>query len=340
MDYYQILEIKEDATEEEIKKAYKILVIKFHPDRNPGNSQAEKKFIEVSEAYETLKDPQKKANYDLTRKNPFRLINDFDSMMNKVFNFQHRPRRQNKPAKDLRTTVYISLEKSLLGCWEEIEVISHKHKQTCKECKGSGEAKEIKEITCQFCQGKGKIRQFHENQISIIDCDRCYGRGKIVLGNCEKCNGVGVTNFENKIKIQIPVGVKDGQTLRIKGQGLPADVFGPAGDLMVSVLIENNDQFRREGNDLYQAVSITITDFLLRKKQTIRTPIGEEITFEIPVGAKFGQKVTIIGAGVLDQLTKSKGDMIVSINIILPVKLTPRAEKLIEELAEELNPLK
>lgn len=358
-DYYKILGVNENATQEEIKQAYKKLAMRYHPDKNPGDKQAEEKFKEINEAYSVLSDPEKRKQYDQLRKfgvgagagfnyedifsnfktgfgDKFGFADSFlEDLLNQFFDrgeFFRRSRRGVVKGDDINIDVEIPFLTSIHG--GEIYVDVPK-KEICDVCGGTGAKPGAKVYTCPVCGGSGTISDIKGVFAFSKPCPRCYGRGKIISEICYNCNGTGQVHKVKKIKIKIPAGVDSGTMLRIKGEGEPGINGGPNGDLYVHVKVWDDKFFKRKGNDIHVEIPINIAQAILGSKMRIKTIYGNKVELTIPPGTQSGTTFRLRGLGV--KTNGSVGDMYVTVKVEIPEKINERQRKLIEEFAKEGN---
>ncbi len=349
-DYYKILGVSENATQEEIKQAYKRLAMKYHPDRNLGDKQAEEKFKEINEAYSVLSDPEKRKQYDQLRKFGvgagvgtgfgegfnFGFGDSFlEDLLNQFFDrgeFFRRSRRGAVKGEDINIEVEIPFSTSIHG--GEIYVDVPK-KEVCDVCSGTGAKPGARVSTCPVCGGSGTISDVKGMFAFSRPCPRCYGRGRIISEVCYNCGGTGQVQTVKKIKIKIPPGIDSGTTLRVKGEGEPGINGGPNGDLYVHVKVQDDRFFKRRGNDIYVEIPINIAQAILGSKMRIKTIYGNKVELTIPPGTQTGTTFRLRGLGV--KTNGSVGDMYVTVRVEIPEKINERQRKLIEEFAKEGN---
>ncbi len=343
-DYYSILGVSRNATEEEIKKRYRELAIKYHPDRNPNNKEAEEKFKEISEAYSVLIDPKKRAQYDqfgtVDGSDGFSSEYDFASAFSDIFSDlssvfgdifgDHSYHRGPRPEKgeDIGINLTIDFKEAVFGAKKEVKI---KRKKTCPKCGGSGADKRGIE-TCPYCRGRGEISYTQGFFSMRRTCPRCGGRGVIITKKCSYCGGVGYIYDEEKLVINIEQGINDGDIIRITGKGNPGKYGGPSGDLYIYIHVKEHEFFKRKGRDIHVEIPISITQAALGATIKVPTIWGEsEIT--IPPGTQNGDTFILKHKGV--ELNGMRGKQVVKVRVVIPKELTKRQKELLEEFAKE-----
>jgi molecular chaperone DnaJ len=353
-DYYEVLGVQKNATKDEIKKAYRKLAIQYHPDKNPGNKEAEEKFKEATEAYEVLADDKKKAAYDQfgfagvdnmggqshdwSTFRGFEDIfggNDLGSFFESIFgglgggSFR-RSGGQNsvRQGADLRYDIDISFKDAVFGTKEEIQFF---HNESCQSCKGSGAAKGAERKTCPACQGAGQIRHTQSFFSVASTCPNCRGQGFIIERPCPECGGSGNQKKRQKIAVTIPAGVENGKRLVIPRQGDAGQNGGPSGDLYVIIRIRPHDYFERHDFDLYCAVPISISQAALGAEIRVSTLDGKTIKVKVPAGTQNGKMLRIRDEGVPSG--NQRGNLYIKLIVRIPEKLSRRGKELLEELS-------
>jgi molecular chaperone DnaJ len=338
-DYYEILELSRDADPEAIKSAYARLARKYHPDLNPGDEQAEARFKEVTEAYEVLSDPDKRARYDryghagLEENGPggFRgpSVDPFD-LFAQFFGFRDFGRRGPQPGQDRLVQVEIDLLEAAQGTRRTVEV---DRLERCGECGGSGIAPGARPATCPRCRGMGVfIQQAGLFQMQTT-CQTCGGRGAIIRDPCPRCSGYGMVKVRRKIEVQIPPGVDSGTRIRVRGEGDAGEPGAPRGDLYVETVVREHPLFRREGPHLICTVPISFSQAALGAEIEVPTLEGKE-KIHLPRGTQYGHQVRLRGRGMPSLRGRERGDLVIEIVIETPRKLTKRQEELYRELAQ------
>ncbi|MEP7077283.1 MAG: molecular chaperone DnaJ [Acidobacteriota bacterium] len=344
-DYYEILGITKTATEAEIKRSYRALAVQHHPDKNPGDPQAEEKFKECAEAYAVLSDSQKRAAYDRfghkgVGAGPgfgqdaagFSNIEDiFDIFgFGDVFGQRGGRRTTVQRGSDLRYDLEITLENAASGVDEKLRI---PRLEKCGECDGSGAEKGSAPETCITCGGSGQTR-FQQGFFSVTrTCTNCAGKGQIIKSPCKKCRGAGRIEKEKTLEIKIPAGVETGSRLRVNGEGEAGVSGGPAGDLYVVLHVAEHDSFERQGENLYSAVPVTFGQAALGADLKVKTLDGEE-DLKVPPGTQTGTVFRVKGKGMPRLGGRGKGDLFVAVTLVTPKTLTKEQRKLLEQLAE------
>lgn len=360
-DYYEILGVEKKADAEEIKRAYRRAAMKFHPDRNPGDAEAERNFKEAAEAYEVLSDDQKRkvydqygreglkqsaggpATHDFNRMN----VEDIFSMFNDIFAGGGGGGRRGGPrgparGYDLETEVSIALEDVLTGCDREVDFT---RMDICETCTGTGAKAGSKPVKCPHCGGQGKVQQTGLGGMfrMVVACPACGGRGQVIKDFCPTCRGKGRTPKNRKLSIRIPAGISDGQAVRVKGEGEPpAHEESPSGeglrgDLHVVVRVRDHEVFQRHNNDLLLEMPISFARAALGAEIQVPTLDGEREKLTVPRGTQHGAILRIPGHGLPDIRNGRRGDLVVGVKIEIPTKLTKEQERLLREFAGDEN---
>jgi len=351
-DYYEVLGVSREATDQQLKSAYRKLALKYHPDRNQGDADAEEHFKEAAEAYAVLCDPQKRAAYDRFGHagvsgvgaggfdpNAFAGFEDIFGNLGDLFGFGDMfggRRRRGGPQRgsDLRYDLEISFEESYSGTETAIQV---PREETCETCKGSGASAGTAPEPCAQCKGSGQLR-FQQGFLTVArPCSTCRGSGKIISRPCQACRGAGRVGRERKITAKIPAGIATGQRLRIYGEGEHGTAGGPAGDLYVVVHVQDHPFFHREGDDLYCELPVSFPTLALGGDSRVPLVNGEEL-LKIPAGTQAGSRFRIRGKGMPNVSGRGHGDLFVIARVAVPKKLTKDQKRLLEELARTMPP--
>jgi molecular chaperone DnaJ len=351
-DYYEILGVSRQATPEEIKKAYRQAALKYHPDRNPGNKEAEEKFKEAAEAYSVLMDPEKRAIYDRYGHQGLQgqgyqgfsgfdssIFQDFEDILGNFFGFSfsdffgqetsRRPRSQR--GRDLVLELQITLEEAARGTEKELKITRH---ELCPVCQGSKLKPGTRKIICPACQGRGQLR-YQQGFFTITrTCSHCNGTGEIIASPCEECQGTGRIKEKRVLKVKIPQGVDDGMRLRITGEGEAGDAGQPRGDLYIIVRIQKHPFFERQGRDLYAEIPVSFSQAALGAKIAIPLLNGDFEVLKIPAGVQSGQIFKIKNAGLRDLEGHRPGDLYIKVLVKTPEKLDREQKNLFVRLAE------
>ncbi len=334
-DYYEILGVRRDASDEEIKKAYRRLALKYHPDRNPDNPEAEEMFKEIAEAYAVLSDPKKRAEYDMYGKvggmedlnfhSPFEDL--FDDIFSAFFGRDRRGKRKGRRGADLRYDITLTFEEAIFGTRKELRF---KRKTICSACNGSGVEPGYSKETCPLCKGRGEVYYTRGFFTVSQTCPRCHGSGYINSHPCKKCGGKGYVMDEVKLEVEIPPGVNTGSRVRIAGEGEPGLDGGAPGDLYLFIEVEEHPFFNREGDDLICRVPISFPQAALGDEIEVPTPYGVE-KVKIPPGTQSATMFTIRGKGVTNPSTGRRGDFHIEVYIEVPRKLDNEQKELLRE---------
>ncbi|RKJ77155.1 molecular chaperone DnaJ [Butyricicoccus sp. 1XD8-22] len=349
-DYYEVLGVSKSASDDEIKKAHRKLAKKYHPDLNKDNPDAAEKFKELNEAYEVLSDKDKKAKYDqfgFAGVDPnygggsggFDGFGGFDmgdlgDIFGSFFGGGSSTRsRRNAPQRGetLRQRVMLSFEEAAFGCEREITI---GRVETCEECSGSGAAPGTSAETCSTCRGTGTVTQTQRTPLGMFQtqsaCPNCKGTGKIIKSPCKKCGGNGKVRKNRTLKVNIPAGIDDGQSIQLRGQGGAGTNGGPAGDVIVTVGIRPHPFFTREGSDVLCEIPISFTQAALG--DTLQVPtIDGKIEYTVPEGTQTGAVFRMRGKGIQNVNGRGRGDQFVRVNIEVPKNLSTKQKELLRE---------
>ncbi|MFH0926214.1 MAG: molecular chaperone DnaJ [bacterium] len=345
-DYYEILGLQKNANEDEKKKTYRKLAMQYHPDKNPGSREAEEKFKEASEAYEVLRDPQKRAIYDQyghagLQGTGFRGFEDFGDIFSSFGDIFSeffgvdigaggRGGRRGRRGADLGYEMEISFEEAAFGVEKEIEFA---RAEVCEVCEGTGAKPGKGPTVCPVCKGTGQIRKSQGFFSISTTCYQCHGAGQIITDPCSTCKGTGRQKKKKQINIKLPGGVDTGSRLRVTGEGERGAQGGPPGDLYVEIYVKTHEFFKRQGDNIVFEMPISFTQAALGAEIEVPTLEGKkEVT--IPKGTQTGEVFKIRGAGMHSLNHYGRGDLLVSVVIKTPTKLTNQQEELLREFAE------
>ena len=356
-DYYEVLGVPKDADEAALKKAYRVLAKKYHPDANPGDKEAEAKFKEASEAYSVLSDPEKRRKYDQFGHAAFEggaggyggfdfngadMGDIFGDIFGDFFGGGRSAygRSSNGPMRgaNLRTGVRITFEEAIFGCEKEIELTL---KDECPKCHGTGAKPGTSPVTCPKCNGKGKIvytqQSFFGQVQNVQTCPDCRGTGKIVKEKCPDCYGTGYISSKKKIQVKIPAGIDNGQSIRIAGKGEPGTNGGERGDLLVEVTVSRSPVFMRQETAIFSTVPISFATAALGGPIKIKTVDGE-VEYEVKPGTQTDTKVRLRGKGVPSLRNKNiRGDHYVTLVVTVPEKLTEEQKEALKRFDDAMK---
>ena len=350
-DYYEVLGVDKNADDAAIKKAYRVLAKKYHPDMNPGDAEAEKKFKEASEAYAILSDPEKRRQYDQYGHAAFEGAGgaggfdfsgmDFSDIFGDLFGgmFGGGSRRANNgPMKgaNVRTSVRVTFQEACFGAEKELELTL---KDECKTCRGTGAKPGTTKETCPKCGGKGQVvftsQSFFGTVRNVQTCPDCGGTGKIIKEKCPDCHGSGYIASRKKIQVSVPAGIDDGQSIRIRDKGEPGTNGGPRGDLLVEVLVQRHLIFQRQDYNIFSTVPVSFAVAALGGEILIDT-IDGQVVYEVKAGTQTDTKVRLKGKGVPTLRNKDvRGDHYVTLVVQTPARLSAEAKDLLRRFDEE-----
>jgi molecular chaperone DnaJ len=344
-DYYTILGVGKGATEEDVKRSYRRLAMRYHPDKNPGDKEAEEKFKEASEAYEVLRDPEKREIYDRygheglsgTGFRGFSGFEDifasFGDIFEDVFGFTggtRRARTAARPGADLRYDLKISFMEAVGGCERDITIEKH---ENCGACGGNGAAPGSAPEICHRCRGMGQVSQSSGFFSISTTCPDCRGEGTRIKNPCPSCLGSGRTRASKQTHLKIPAGVDSGSRLRLRGEGEEGKLGGQKGDLYVFIHVEPHELFQRDGSDVYCQIPVSMTQAALGATLDIPTLQGEE-KLKIPKGTQSGKIFRMKGKGIPHLRGFGRGDQIVQLVVKIPTHLNKKQEELLREFAK------
>jgi molecular chaperone DnaJ len=351
-DYYEVLGVQRSAGGEEIKKAYRKIALKCHPDRNPGDKAAEERFKEASEAYQVLCDPERRAQYDRFGHAAFEQAGGFGGFDFAAGGFEdifgdifgdffggRRGRSRGRRGEDLRYDLELDFEEAVFGAEKTLRV---PRLATCEDCSGSGSKNGTPRETCTTCKGSGQLR-YQQGLFSIAKtCGQCQGQGSVLRDPCAGCRGAGMVHRQHTLSVRIPPGVDTGSRLKLRGEGEVGGSGGPAGDLYVLIQVAEHPIFVREGNDVVCEVPMSFAQIALGSEIEVPTLNGPA-KVKVPAGTQSGHAFRLKGKGIPDLGGYGRGDQIVRVAVETPRKLTPRQRELLEEFArlsgEEVHPL-
>lgn len=350
-DLYEVLGLQKGADEKQIKSAFRKLAIKYHPDKNPGDKEAEEKFKEINEAYQILSDPQKKAQYDQFGTTDFNAggagagysaqdFGDFGDIFESFFGggFGSSQRRRTGPRRgaDLEYRMDLTFEEAVFGVEKDIHIT---RTEDCDVCHGSGAKKGTSKETCKTCHGQGTVRVQRQtlfgNMIQEVTCQTCNGTGEIITEPCDECRGKGQVRQRRKISVKVPAGVDTGNVMPLRGQGDKGAKGGPAGDLHVVINVKPHKFFIRKGDDIYVDTHVNIAEAALGKEVTVPT-IDGDVSYEIPAGTQTGTLFRLKGKGVtmVNSRSGARGDQYVNVIVDVPKKLNDAQKEALYQFLE------
>jgi len=359
-DYYEVLGVSKSASAEEIKKAYRKKAMELHPDRNPNDPTAETRFKEAAEAFDVLKDPDKRARYDRFGHSglhsggfsepDFQNVSfeDIFSRFGDIFGGDifggfagggrsRSQRRVGQPGDDMKLRLKLSLDEIAFGTEKTLKIKKH---ITCRKCEGTGAETRDDFMTCSTCSGTGQVRQVSNTMfgqfVNVQTCPTCYGEGRVIRNKCSSCSGEGRVRGEETVKVKIPSGVAEGNYLTLRGQGNAGIRGGEAGNLIVMIEEEASDLFRRDGDDIYYELSLSVSDAILGTEVEVPTLKGKA-RLKIEAGTQPGKLLRLKGKGIIGLNSKQAGDQYVELTVYIPTHLTDAERGHIEALRNSKN---
>ncbi len=354
-DYYEILGVPKSASKDEIKKAYRKLAMQFHPDKNPGNKEAEAKFKEASHAADILMDDQKRSMYDRVghaaeqggmggggfgggfQGGDFGDLGDiFGDIFGDILGGQRgrggrgRSRSRAQAGEDLQTEMFVSFEEAAKGVEKEIHI---NRSVLCETCHGTGAKKGSGPVTCEMCHGHGEVRRQQGFFTIAQPCPKCHGSGQMIKDPCEPCHGRGRNKKKEKLSVKVPAGIDEGQRLKLSGQGDAGINGGPGGDLYVLIHLEEHEFFKRDEYDVLCEVPISFSQAALGDEIEVPT-LGGKVSMKIPEGTQSGQKMKLRNKGITKLGGYGIGDQIVTIHVETPAKLSKEQREIFQRLSE------
>ena len=346
-DYYEVLGVTRSASQEELKKAFRKLALECHPDRHPGDAEAERRFKEASEAYQVLSDPERRRSYDMfghagvgaSAGSGFGGFGGFEGFgFGDIFDTffgggATRTRSAARRGHDLRYDLQISFEEAYTGTEKEVEISRF---ATCDRCAGSGAEPGTSAETCTTCGGRGQVRRAVQSifgqVVNVTSCPSCHGQGKVIRHRCTECNGDGRVSRNKRLRVRIPAGVDTGSQIRLTGEGEAGSRGGPPGDLYIVLRVRPHPQLKRQDQHLFYDLRINVAQAALGDRVEVPTVDGPvEIT--IPAGTQYGQHFRLRGKGMPDVRTGRRGDQIVGVQVVVPRDLNPEQKAALRRVA-------
>lgn len=346
-DYYEVLNVPRNATEDEVRKAYRKLAFQFHPDRNQ-NADAEQKFKEINEAYEVLSDAARRREYDQFGHSRAAFGGadaagfgnfggfGFDEIFETFFGGATRTSggRRAQRGNDLRVDITLSFEEAVFGCEKTIEVPRW---DQCSRCSGNGAEPGTQPSRCPTCNGTGEIRRVQQSLIgqfvSVSMCDRCQGEGRVILTPCQECRGTGRIRSTHRVLVSVPAGIDDGQQIRLPGEGEPGLHGAPSGDLYVAISVTPHQSLKRQGVDLTYDLQVDVAQAALGDEMDVPTPEGPSTKVKVPAGTQSGRVIRLREKGVPHLRASGRGDLLVRVRVAIPQHLTEEQRELFHRLA-------
>ncbi|MEN9577689.1 MAG: hypothetical protein RJA70_698 [Pseudomonadota bacterium] len=349
-DYYEVLELARDASADDIRRNYRKLALKYHPDRNQGDAEAERMFKEATEAFAALSDADKRATYDryghagmsggfdFSGAGMGDIFNQFQDMFSDFFGAGFSGgggRQRTERGQSIRVEAAISLKAAMTGTKEEVTV---EGSAPCDGCLGSGAEKGSTPDPCVQCGGTGQMTTQRGFIMFASTCTRCGGRGQVIKSPCKTCSGRGAVQKRRRVVVSFPAGIEGGQRLRVPGQGMPGPGGAPAGDLFVDVEVEEDERFKRDGHDLFVLDELTFAEAALGADRIVTLPDDREVTFKVPAGTQPNTEITLRDQGmpVLGK-RNMRGSLKVVVGVQVPTKLSRKAKQLLQDLEKELR---
>ncbi|MGH7612376.1 MAG: molecular chaperone DnaJ [Candidatus Dormibacteria bacterium] len=342
-DYYEVLGASRQATPAELKRCYRNLAMRYHPDRNPGDHEAEERFKEIGEAYQVLSDPSRRQRYDtfghaaegFAGAQGFNFQSAFDlfDMFFAGAGSAQRRRQGPRRGQDLRLQVTVEFEEAIRGVTRTFSVTKP---SPCPECQGSGAQAGTSSHPCRDCGGQGQVQRVRQSllgqMVTVETCARCQGEGQVVDSPCPECHGQGIVDSTKSVEVQIPAGVDNEMQVRVPGEGAAGPRGGLAGDLYLQITVRPHEQLQRRGMTIVYECPITVSQAALG--DTIEVPtVDGPVSLVVKAGSQYGQQLRIPGKGAPDPRTGRRGDQVVRLRVVIPSRLTERQRELLQELA-------